>query len=323
VPGPGGSPPVPLQDLSAPPAVSPGAALPVPSERAAPPVAAAPAPPLAGAPGANVSPSGDPRASAPSNASVPFARGAPLTGAAGGGTALDTRWTLEALARNVPAPASLPPSTTQSEARALDFHRRGVVRVTAFQELPGRSGDDGRPGRSGYGFIVTESGIVLTAGRLVAGATRVAVILPDGRTLPVTLLSLDPLNDLAVLQVKGGRLQPIPLGSSGRLSVGDPLIALGGAVVSDAAVTVRATGNATGGDLVTDARPTGQARVGLPLLNVRGEAVGVVTHTSQAGPGAPLDFAVPIDRAKPLLRGLGGAAHAAARDLSSKVPSDR
>jgi serine protease Do len=197
------------------------------------------------------------------------------------------------------------------------------VRLTAFQELPGRSGDDGRPGRSGYGFVVTENGIVLTAGRLVAGATRVAVILPDGRTLSVTPLSLDPLNDLAVLQVQGGRLQPIPLGSSGRLSVGDPLIALGGAVVSEAAVTVRATGNATGGDLVTDARPTGQARVGLPLLNVRGEAVGVVTHTSQAGPGAPLDFAVPIDRAKPLLRSLGTAAHATTRDLSSKVPSDR
>jgi serine protease Do len=197
------------------------------------------------------------------------------------------------------------------------------VRLTAFQELPGRSGDDGRPGRSGYGFVVTENGIVLTAGRLVAGATRVAVILPDGRTLPVTPLSLDPLNDLAVLQVKGGRLQPIPLGSSGRLSVGDPLIALGGAVVSEAAVTVRATGNATGGDLVTDAPPTGPARVGLPLLNVRGEAVGVVTHTSQAGPGAPLDFAVPIDRAKPLLRGLGTAAHAATRDLSSNVLSDR
>jgi S1-C subfamily serine protease len=224
----------------------------------------------------------------------------------------------------VPAPASLPPSTTQREARTLDFARRGVVRVAAFQAIPGGSVEDGRPSRSGYGFVVTENGILLTAGRLVAGATRVTVILPDGRTLPVTPLSLDPLNDLAVLQVKGERLQPIPLGSSGRLSVGDPLIALGGTMVSEAAVTVRATGTSTGGDLVTDARPTGQARVGLPLLNVRGEAVGIVTHTSQAGPGAaPLDFAVPIDRAKPLLRGLGTAAHAAARDLSSNVPSDR
>jgi S1-C subfamily serine protease len=322
-PGPGGSPPVPVQDLSAPPAASPVAAVPIPSERPAPPVAAIPAPPLASAPGANIPPSGDPRASAPSNASVPFARGAPLTGAAGGGTALDTRWTLEALARHVPAPASLPPSTTPREARTLDVAGRGVVRVTAFQELAGGAVDDGRPGRSGYGFVVTEDGILLTAGRLVAGATRLTVLLPDGRTLPVTSLSLDPLSDLAVLHVRGGRLQPIPLGSSGRLSVGDPLIALGGAGVSEAAVTVRATGTATGGDLVTDARPTGQARVGLPLLNVRGEAVGVVTHTRQAGPGAPLDFAVPIDRAKPLLRGLGTAARAAGRDLFSNVPSDR
>ena len=236
---------------------------------------------------------------------------------------LDARWTAEALARNVPDPTSLPASTERWEAQALDLARRGVVRVAASHELSGGSGDDRVPSRRGYGFVVNESGIVLTAGRLVTGATKVAVILPDGRTLPVTPVALDPLNDLAVLQVKGGPLRAIPLGSSGRLSVGDPLIALGGPVVGQTAVTVRATGTATGGDLVTDARATGQPRVGLPLVNVRGEAVGVVTRTSEVGTGAALDFAVPIDRAKRLLRGLEPAVHAAPRDGFPGVPSDR
>ena len=62
---------------------------------------------------------------------------------------------------------------------------------------------------------------------------------------------------------------------------------------------------------MTDARATGQPRVGLPLVNVRGEAVGVVTRTGEAGTGTVLDYAVPIDRAKRLLRGLEPAVPAA------------
>ena len=174
----------------------------------------------------------------------------------------------------------------------------------------------------GFGFVVAESGIVLTAGRLVAGATKVAVVLPDGRRLPVTGVVIDSLNDLAVLQVEG-RLRAVPLGSSGDLRVGDPLIALGGSTSDGVIGTVRATGAANGGDLVTDARRTGQLRAGLPLLNVRGEAVGIVTHTSGASSGAALDFAVPIDRAKRVLRGLAPAAPGAPRDSFSVVNLDR
>ena len=175
----------------------------------------------------------------------------------------------------------------------------------------------------GFGFVVDENGTVLTAGRLVAGATKVTVVLPDGRRLPVTGVVVDSLNDLGVLQVKEGRLRAVPLGSSGDLRVGDPLIALGGSTADGVVGTVRATGTANGGDLVTDARRTGQVRAGLPLLNVRGEAVGIVTHTSEASSGATLDFAVPIDRAKRVLRGLPPAAAGAPRDSFSFVNLDR
>jgi S1-C subfamily serine protease len=124
------------------------------------------------------------------------------------------------------------------------------------------------------------------------------------------------LNDLAVLQVKEGRLRAVLLGSSGDLRIGDPLIALGDPVTGEAVRTVRATGIATGGDLVTDGRPSGQLRAGLPLVNLRGEAVGIVTHTSEPGNGAILEFAVPIDRAKRVLRDLRPAA-AAPQDANS------
>jgi S1-C subfamily serine protease len=222
--------------------------------------------------------------------------------------------------KSLPDKASSHASAASLESRTLDVARRAVVRVTASKPAA-RRGDVGGANRTGFGFVVNENGIVLTAGRLVAGAAKVAVVLPDGRTLSADTVVIDPLNDLAVLQVSEGRLRAIPLGSSGDLRVGDPLITLFGSVGGEGVGTVRATGSANGGDLVADARPTGQPRSGLPLLNVRGEAVGIVTHTSEAGGG--LSFAVPIDRAKRVLRGLGPAARVAPTLASPDGTSDR
>jgi serine protease Do len=197
------------------------------------------------------------------------------------------------------------------------------VRVAVFDQPTGQPNDGELPNRTGFGFIVTNSGTVLTAGGLVTGGTKVAVVLSDGRTLPATTVVVDPLNEVAVLQVKGGRLPSVPLGRSGDLRVGDPLVALGDPVAGEVVGTVRATGAATGGELVTDARPSGPLRAGLPLLNVRGEAVGIVTLRSDAGRGTSLDFAVPIDRARRVLRDLKPSTHEVARDAFPGAASDR
>jgi S1-C subfamily serine protease len=236
----------------------------------------------------------------------------------------DAGLSLDARVRNAPDLAYAPPSSGRRhpESRTLDLARRAVVRVEAVHRVTGQS-EGPWTSRTGFGFVVDENGIVLTAGRLVIGAVRVAIVLPGGRTLPVTAVTVDPLNDVAVLQVNEGRLQAIPLGSSSDLRVGDPLVALAGPVSGETVGTVRATGTATGGELVTDARPTGQPRAGLPLLNVRGEAVGVVTHTSEAGSDPTLDFAVPIDRAKRVLRDLRPAPRGTARGALPDANFDR
>lgn len=197
------------------------------------------------------------------------------------------------------------------------------MRVSAFRELAQQSDESGRPSGIGFGFVVNENGIVLTLGRLVGGATRVVVVLPDGRTLPVTPVAIDSLNDLAVLRVNPARVRAVRLGSSGELRVGDPVIALGDPVDGDTIGTVRATGAATGGDLVAELRSNGERRPGLPLLNMRGEAVGILTQTSESSSGAALGFAVPIDRAKRLLHDLGPAAQGLPRDASPGITSDR
>lgn len=255
---------------------------------------------------------------------MPFIRGAPLGGAASSSaTILDARRAPEAQTRYVPDSASVPPSAAHLEPGALEVARGAVVRVETVYPFAGQPGDGGPPSRTGFGFVVGENGLVLTPGRLVTRATRVTVVLPDGRALPATMVATDPLNDLAVLQVKEGQLRAVPLGRSGDLKVGDALVGLGGPVAGEVVGTVRATGTATGGDLVTDARRVGELRAGLPLLNVRGEAVGIVMSTSEAGSGGTLAFAVPIDRAKRVLRDLGPATDGTERGASRDVTSDR
>jgi S1-C subfamily serine protease len=224
--------------------------------------------------------------------------------------------------KSLPDLASSRALVVSLDSWTLDVARRAIVRVTASEPAE-RSGDGGGANRTGFGFVVNENGTVLTAGRIVAGTTKVAVVLSDGRTLPVNSVVIDSLNDLAVLRVSEGRLRAMPLGSSGDLRVGDPLITLGGPVGGEGTGTVRATGSANGGDLVADARLTGLPRSGLPLLNARGEAVGIVTHTSEARGGASLEFAVPIDRAKRVLRDLGPTARVALPRASPDINSDR
>ncbi len=136
-PGSGGVPPSPVRDLAVPPVASQAPPSPVQPERQPPRAAATSSPPLVTTPDASVPSSADSQASAPSRVGVPFARGAPLGGAAGGRMPLDARWTVEALARNVPDPTSLPASTERWEAQTLDLARRGVVRVAASHELSG------------------------------------------------------------------------------------------------------------------------------------------------------------------------------------------
>jgi S1-C subfamily serine protease len=230
---------------------------------------------------------------------------------------------LEALARDVLSLTPSRPAATQLDSRAVDVARRAVVRVAAFHGVGGRSDDSGPPSRSGFGFVVNENGILLTAGRLVSDATKVAVILQDGRTLPIATVAIDPLNDVAVLQVRTGGLSAVRLGSSGELEVGDKVIALGGPVVDGIVGTLRATGAATGGDLVTDARPSGQVRTGLPLLNIRGEVIGVLNTTTSSGDGGVFERAVPIDRVKRLLRDLGPVAAETTKAASPAFGSDR
>jgi S1-C subfamily serine protease len=194
-----------------------------------------------------------------------------------------------------------------------------IARTTSSALVTVRAGD-----RRGAGFIVDSRGYIVTSRRLVAGPGPVRVTLHDGRTIPVTVVSRDPSADVAVLRVSAAGLTAARLGTSSGLRVGDPLLALGPSRASGpvrTAATLSRMGSGGGEPLALDV-PLAAGAGGGPLLNARGEVVGVVSETR--GGRAPAT-AIPIDRIKPILRDLGSPPPTAERalPLASLAPSDR
>ena len=134
------------------------------------------------------------------------------------------------------------------------------------------------------------------------------VELASGQRLPVTQIGRDPLFDVAILKVDARGLPYIALGESEALKVGQSVVAVGGRRGREGGGTVlhvTSTGAVTGGNLATDA-PIPSEAVGGPLLNTDGHAVAIATaseHQGQPGAGS-VGRAIPIDRAKPVLRDL-------------------
>lgn len=158
----------------------------------------------------------------------------------------------------------------------------------------------------GSGFITRSDGVVLTNAHVVEGSSEVHVTLPDGRSFSGKVLGADPLTDVAVVKVVASRLPVAPLGDSAKVRPGEWAIAIGNPLGLDNTVTagiisaIQRT-NALGEGqrvpyLQTDAA-VNPGNSGGPLINDRGEVIGINTAIRQA-PGAGLSFAIPINTAR-------------------------
>jgi serine protease Do len=194
--------------------------------------------------------------------------------------------------------------------------RPAVVNVTADQRAtPGRPGGGGS-GRAS-GFIIAPDGYILTNNHVVDGATRVQVRLDDGRELPARVAGRDPQTDLALLKVAAASLPVIPLGDSSAVQVGEPVMAVGNPFGLEQTVTtgiVSATGRVIGegpyDDFIQTDASINPGNSGGPLINARGEAVGVNTAiVSRSGGSVGIGFAVPVHLAKFVIPQLAEKGH--------------
>ncbi len=194
---------------------------------------------------------------------------------------------------------------------------KGVVNITSVTMRYNWFFDPVPQEGTGSGSIIDRSGLVVTNYHVIQGATDLTVTMADGSEYAGEIVGTDRENDLAVL-----RFQPpsegvtiIPFGDSAQLRVGQKVLAIGNpfalertltiGVVSGLGRSVRVADTLIIRDMIQTDASINPGNSGGPLLNSRGEMVGINTVIqSSSGESIGIGFAVPIDTAKRVVRDL-------------------
>jgi len=167
----------------------------------------------------------------------------------------------------------------------------------------------------GTGFIVRGDGVIVTNAHVVAGATKISVMMRDGTVYPAKVLGSDETNDLAVIKIDAKNLPEVKLGNSNSLLVGEWAIAignpygfyLGNAEPSVSVGVISATernliaageGQASYFDMIQTDAAINPGNSGGPLVDADGDVIGVNSSIfTPSGGSVGLGFAIPINRA--------------------------
>jgi serine protease Do len=222
--------------------------------------------------------------------------------------------------------------------------RSGVVNIQVvkkvknvdfgFRQLPGNPfggqnpfGDffgpfsEGNPPRSfeqqgvGSGFIMSREGYILTNNHVVEDADQIKVKLANGKEYDAKVVGRDPKTDLALVKIQGAsQLHPLKLGNSDDLKVGSWVVAIGSPFGLEQTVTagiVSAKGRVIGSgpydDFIQTDASINPGNSGGPLINMKGEVVGINTAIIASGQG--IGFAIPINMAKEIVPQLEEKGH--------------
>jgi S1-C subfamily serine protease len=197
-------------------------------------------------------------------------------------------------------------------ARAYEAVRRSVVLVRGEHDAASGAGDDVQR-TVGSGVVIVDSGIILTNLHVVAGAGRIKVRFEDGTDSEASVVSVQPENDLAVLQAKTlpDDLQAATMRSTGDLAPGDQVVAVGfpfaiGPSVSAGVISglrrdyTTPQGKRVLTNLIQFDAAANPGNSGGPLVTMDGEVVGIVTailNPGEQGTFIGIAFAVPIENA--------------------------
>ena len=165
----------------------------------------------------------------------------------------------------------------------------------------------------GSGFVLDKEGHILTNNHVIDNAQRVEVTLSDKHKYKATVVDIDRQHDLALLLVNAPNLVPATLSESANLVVGQRVYAIGnpfglsGTMTRGIISAIRSVNSPQGGAPIEDAIQTDAAvnpgNSGGPLLNSRGEVIGITTLIASNGSdqSAGIGFAIPINTAKAVI----------------------
>jgi S1-C subfamily serine protease len=188
----------------------------------------------------------------------------------------------------------------------------GVVQVTSVVRTTDTF-SSGVPAGLGSGFVVDKAGHIVTNYHVVRGSDRLTVSFSNRDTVDAEIVGIDPSTDLALLEVEtsSSALTPLTLGDSDQVEVGDRVVAIGNPFGLDRTATagivsavqrfITAPNQFTIDHVIQTDAPINQGNSGGPLLNDRGEVIGVNTQikTGDYSTGSVgIGFAVPSKTVK-------------------------
>jgi len=198
------------------------------------------------------------------------------------------------------AAPQLPEGIDENDPLYEFFRRFMPPRPGSPGQVPRRGGEE-VPRGVGSGFIISADGYVLTNHHVVDGADEIYVTLTDKREFKGKLIGSDRRTDVALVKIEASGLPRLTIGDSGKLRVGEWVVAIGSPFGLENTVTagiVSAKGRDTGDYLPfiqTDVA-VNPGNSGGPLLNMKGEVIGINSQIySRTGGFMGISFAIPID----------------------------
>jgi len=208
------------------------------------------------------------------------------------------------------------PSGAMSVNEIYERAAPGVVQINSTIPSGPSAVPAGDQHALGSGFVVDKSGHIVTNFHVVQGADEIRVSFSNQDTVEARLVGTDPSTDLAVLRVdvSATALTPLPLGNSDKVEVGDPVVAIGNpfgldrtataGIVSAVQRLITAPNQFTIDHVIQTDAPINKGNSGGPLLNARGQVIGVNTQIETGGistgnvGNVGIGFAVPSNTVK-------------------------
>jgi hypothetical protein len=187
------------------------------------------------------------------------------------------------------------PTSTPTIANAIAKVSPAVVRVIGEN-------------KEGSGMVIDKGGYALTNNHVVEGSESATIVLPDGQRLQCAVIGTDEIKDLAMVKFKGSNLPVVTLGNSGEVKAGEEVIAIGfplalggSATASKGIVSSLQADEETGITYIQTDAAINPGNSGGPLINIKGEVIGINAwkYVGEAIEG--MNFAIAIDSIRPAI----------------------